>query len=153
MAKVTRDIATQHIQDSPPGPEILLDEVAKAAQEVDLLRAMTDFNLNEKKPPVKNEKKKERRPLGKYLLQVAKIYDAMDIEPDVRMLRDHLHQDPPLHSRRTLDQSYYWKLQNTDNRDEDQVVYRATIEGKSPLKTTRVVMVDQLWLYILDESE
>ncbi|CAG8983892.1 hypothetical protein HYALB_00005531 [Hymenoscyphus albidus] len=114
---------------------------------------MTDFNLpKDTRTPVKKEEKKERGPLANYLLQIAKIYDAMDIEPDVRLLRDHLHQDPPLHSRRTLDQSYYWKLQNTDNRDEDQVVFRATKEGKSPLRTTRVVMVDQLWLYILDEN-
>lgn len=154
MATVTREITKQHIKDSPRGHEILRDEVTRAVQEVHLLRSMTDFHqLKETKASDNDEKEKKRCPLGKYLLQIAKIYDAMDIEPDVRMLRDHLHQDPPLHSRRTLDQSYYWKLQNTDNRDEDQVVYRATMEGKSPLRTTRVVMVDQLWLYILDESE
>jgi hypothetical protein len=91
-------------------------------------------------------------PLGKYLIQISQLYEAMDIEPDVQMLRDYLHEEPPLHSRRTLDQSYYWKLANTDKRDEDQVVYRATKQGKNISRTTRVVMVDQLWLYILDES-
>jgi hypothetical protein len=91
-------------------------------------------------------------PLGEYLIQISKVYEAMDIEPDVRMLRDYLHEEPPMHSRRTLDQSYYWKLANTDKRDEDQVVYRATRQGKNISRTTRVVMVDQLWLYILDES-
>lgn len=77
----------------------------------------------------------------------------MDVEPDIRVLRDYLHKDPPLHARRTLDHSFYWKLPTTDGRDEDQVVYRATKRGKSVLRTSRVVMVDQLWLYVLDDSE
>ena len=81
----------------------------------------------------------------------------MDIEPDVRLLSDNLHprdpEIPPLHARRTLDQSYYWKLENTDRRDEDQVVNRGTQAGNSIYRTSRLVMVDQLWLYILDDSK
>jgi len=98
----------------------------------------------------------KRSPLAQYLLNIASLYDAMDIEPDVRILSDHLHphdnKTPPLHGRRTLDQSYYWKLENTGRRDEDQVVHRGTKAGNSIYRTTRVVMVDQLWLYILDDS-
>ncbi|KAF3759987.1 hypothetical protein M406DRAFT_358672 [Cryphonectria parasitica EP155] len=59
---------------------------------------------------------------------------------------------PPLHIRRTLDQAYFMTLKDTSKRDRDQVVYRAT---KTPWfkagGVTRVMMVDQLWLWILDD--
>jgi hypothetical protein len=89
--------------------------------------------------------------LGPYLMSIAKLYDEMDYEADERLLRDHLHQTPPLHIRRTLDQSYFWTLEDTTSRDKDQVVYRGTKGGKN--WNARVVMVDQLWLWILDERE
>ena len=89
--------------------------------------------------------------LGPYLMSIAKVADAMDYEADERLLRDHLHETPPLHIRRTLDQSYFWTLADTTARDRDQVVYRGTKGGKH--WNARVVMVDQLWLWILDERE
>lgn len=93
---------------------------------------------------------KPRSKLAQYLFAVAKVYDSMDIEPDLRLLIDHLHHQPPLQPRRTLDQSYHSKLENTARRDQDQVVYRGTKAGD---ENTRVVMVDQLWLYVLDDRE
>jgi hypothetical protein len=91
--------------------------------------------------------------LGEYLITVAKVADAMDYEPNERLLRENLHEDPPMHIRRTLDQSYFLTLEDTEARDKDQVVYRGTRAGKSLYaRNTRVVMVDQLWLWILDES-
>jgi Mg2+ and Co2+ transporter CorA len=75
----------------------------------------------------------------------------MDYEADERLLRENLHHNPPLHIRRTLDQSYFLTLEDTSVRDKDQVVYRETREGRSfHTRNTRVVMVDQLWLWILD---
>jgi hypothetical protein len=91
--------------------------------------------------------------LGEYILTVAKMYAAMDIEPDVRALRKDICRSPPLHARRTLDQSYYSQLEDTERRDEDQVIRRGTMAGKSIYKTTKVIMVDQLWLYVLDDSK
>ncbi|KAH8600083.1 hypothetical protein B0O99DRAFT_726757 [Bisporella sp. PMI_857] len=92
-------------------------------------------------------------PLGKYLLAAANIYKAFDTYLNVRELRDHLYPElnPPTHPRRTLDQSYYCNLADTELRDQDQVVYRGTRAGKSLSKTTKIIMVDQLWLYVLDE--
>ncbi|KAF7897210.1 hypothetical protein EAF00_005438 [Botryotinia globosa] len=90
-------------------------------------------------------------PCGCYLMQAAKVYEAMDLEPDIKLLHSHLHETPPFHPRRTLDQSYYFKLENTDSRDKDQVVSRGTNERRKTNGGTRVVMVDQLWMYILDE--
>lgn len=89
--------------------------------------------------------------LGAYLMSIAKIADAMDYEADERLLRDHLHENPPLHIRRTLDQSYFWTLEDTTSRDRDQVVYRGTKGGR--FWNARVVMVDQLWMWILDERK
>jgi hypothetical protein len=94
-------------------------------------------------------------PLGKYLLAVANIYKAFETYLNVRELQDHLYPEfnPPIHPRRTLDQSYYCNLANTELRDQDQVVYRGTRAGKGLSKTTKIIMVDQLWLYVLDESK
>lgn len=85
------------------------------------------------------------------MLALAQVADAMDYEADERLLRENLHHNPPLHIRRTLDQSYFLTLEDTAVRDKDQVVYRETREGRSfHTRNTRVVMVDQLWLWILD---
>ncbi|KAL2071212.1 hypothetical protein VTL71DRAFT_12447 [Oculimacula yallundae] len=159
MTDIMKEVTEEYHRDRPHVTESLREELAKSAEELYLkhARQLTDFlsadDLAKKKvkPQTPNGNKK-RGELGEYLLQIAKIYDALDIEPDVRILRDHLHKDPPLHARRTLDQSYYWKLQNTDGRDEDQVVYRETKRGRNILRTSRVIMVDQLWLYILDDN-
>lgn len=82
----------------------------------------------------------------------------MDVELDERLVKKSLvsrdtegrASEPSLHVRRTLDQSYFLNLNDTSQRDQDQVVYRAT-QGRGNL--TRVVMVDQLWLWVLDERE
>lgn len=97
-----------------------------------------------------------RRALAKYLLKLAQVWQAMDLELDERLVRHGLRSrdinakamEPLLHIRRTLDQSYFLNLKDTSQRDKDQVVYRAT-KGRGNL--ARVVMVDQLWLWILDE--
>lgn len=58
----------------------------------------------------------------------------------------HLQEHPDTyHPRRTLDQFYYSHMENTEARDEDQVVTRRTRDG-SPYEGT-LIMVDQLWLH------
>lgn len=64
--------------------------------------------------------------LGQYLVDAARLYEAMSTFRDQRMLEKYLFHDPPLHPRRTLDQSFYWTLRTTKARDRDQVVYRDT---------------------------
>ncbi|KAI5820040.1 hypothetical protein BZA77DRAFT_125803 [Pyronema omphalodes] len=66
------------------------------------------------------------------------------------------------HPRRSLDQFYYYMLgdENIDKRDLDQVVYRwATERNKDAknagkylfyVKDPKLIMVDQLWLWIID---
>ena len=152
------------------------------------------------------------KPLGQFLIDAARLYEAIATFRDKKLLENFLHKDPPYHPRRTLDQSYYWTLKTTKARDRDQVVYRSTtlntelahrleelnpknsvslldkiqskfagpwwiksesgpnlpkvlhwpdhtcddIHGcdqcKSDIrKVSRLVMVDQLWMWILDE--
>jgi hypothetical protein len=114
--------------------------------------------------------------LGNLLLDAAKLYENMDGYTDEKLMRNYLTSKPPLHPRRTLDQSYYWTLKQTNYRDKDQIVYRGTAPHSESLhhacgknttsrsltcvqctedikKIPRLVMVDQLWMWILDESK
>jgi hypothetical protein len=108
-----------------------------------------------------------RQILGQLLRAAAALLEAMEFHVDERLISDYIHAKPPLHPRRTLDQSYYGALKNTGTRDRDQVVYRATApeahdhdpswdtcgQCKDDVKKeSRLIMVDQLWLWILDES-
>ncbi|KAI1086348.1 hypothetical protein F5B19DRAFT_163230 [Rostrohypoxylon terebratum] len=121
-----------------------------------------------------------RNALGQYLLDAARLYEGMSNYRDKKLLRKYLCADPPLHPRRTLDQAYHWTLNSTWHRDRDQVVYRHTTTKPEDFhrydhherkwvehedfdikdkcdecnmnikKLSRVVMVDQLWMWILD---
>jgi hypothetical protein len=114
-------------------------------------------------------------PLGQYLLDAARLYETIRNYRDRKMMHKYLYHEPPLHPRRTLDQAYYWTLKTTGARDRDQVVYRGTaakrenfhaFEGnefpkhdeleivgncshctENIKKTSRVVMVEQLWMW------
>ncbi|KAI0165246.1 hypothetical protein GGR52DRAFT_575337 [Hypoxylon sp. FL1284] len=110
-----------------------------------------------------NGRVKVRSPLGQFFLDAARLYEGMSNYRDKRLLRKYLTTDPPLHPRRTLDQAYYWTLNSTKKRDRDQVVYRSTTTkpddfhtydrtSKNEDKLSRVVMVDQLWMWILDAN-
>ncbi|KAI1271146.1 hypothetical protein F5Y07DRAFT_405873 [Xylaria sp. FL0933] len=119
--------------------------------------------------------------LGRYLLAAARLFEGMTTYRDRMLLRKYLPQDPPIHPRRTLDQAFYWTLNSTKKRDRDQVVYRGTTVTHDDLhrydhereewpdhkglknracdicrdnirKVSRVVMVDQLWMWILDSQ-
>lgn len=65
--------------------------------------------------------------------------------PEKYLINAYLNEDRGLHIRRTLNQSHYSMLPNTDERDKDQVLQRHMEDGPPA-----VVMVDQLWLWIID---
>lgn len=94
-----------------------------------------------------------RTALGQYLWHVAKLFEIIDEAADEIHIKEHLHSSPPLHMRRTIDQYYYPTVEDTTHRDQDQVVCRGTRSRNDPDATARVVMVDQLWLWILDDSK
>jgi hypothetical protein len=75
------------------------------------------------------------------------------------LLKRYLHQHHPLHVRRTLDQFYYFSLEarEMDARDKSQTFsdyfrnkHSANTHGETNFP---ILMVDQLWLWVLDNSE
>jgi hypothetical protein len=63
-------------------------------------------------------------------------------DPEKSLADAYAEDTHPLHIRRTLDQSYYYMLDNTRSRDKDQVVsrYGRKMKRKQPV----MMMVDQL---------
>ncbi|KAI3323508.1 hypothetical protein HD806DRAFT_496940 [Xylariaceae sp. AK1471] len=118
--------------------------------------------------------------LAQYLIDAARLFKAISLYTDTEIHRKFLTAHHPLHPRRTLDQAHYWSLANTQGRDQDQVVFRATTAQpygwhnhipylprwtdyhsyaqddicdtctSNIRKVSRVLMVDQLWMWILD---
>ncbi|KAK4464936.1 magnesium transport protein cora [Cladorrhinum samala] len=107
-----------------------------------------------------------KRALGHLLTAAAALMEAMDMHTEELLMTNYLHSQPPLHPRRTLDQAYYGALRSTTSRDRDQVVYRGTTAEpheclgmevcqqckEDVRKTPRIIMVDQLWMWVLDEQ-
>jgi len=104
--------------------------------------------------PRKRKQHSKASTLANLLWRVAQVAVEMKFVEkyslDTKMLRSFVHHDPPLHIRRTLDQFYFHTLEDTRNRDCDQVVHRGTRAAKEG--KTRIIMVDQLWLWILDDN-
>lgn len=73
----------------------------------------------------------------------------------------YLNHDPPLHPRRSLDQFYYSSLSDTRERDADQTVSKWTgsrskiaEDGRDEAeRDSLIVMVDQLWVWVLNERK
>ncbi|KAK8024397.1 hypothetical protein PG993_012463 [Apiospora rasikravindrae] len=101
------------------------------------LRNVTKKIMATNMSKVKTESKPWRRLLATYLLTLAQVAEQMDYEADERLLRDYVKADPPLHIRRTLDQYYFVTLDDTSQRDRDQVVYRDTIITSFPRRWGR----------------
>ncbi|KAI7779467.1 hypothetical protein LA080_000847 [Diaporthe eres] len=62
-----------------------------------------------------NQTKKDTEPrpkLGQYLRDSARLFEGMTSYRDRKLLETYLMQDPPMHPRHTLDQAYYWFLNN-----------------------------------------
>lgn len=78
----------------------------------------------------------------------------------MRHLEIHYQDNSFLHPRRTLDQFYYPALTDTSTRDADQTISKwsgtggnQATEGKSRATgDSLLIMVDQLWCWVVDES-
>jgi hypothetical protein len=64
------------------------------------------------------------------------------------LMEEQLNLERPLHLRRTLDQFYYSDIKDTSDRDHDQVLSKYGPESER-LGLRPILMVDQLWLWIL----
>lgn len=58
---------------------------------------------------------------------------------------------PPLQIRRTLDHYFYSHLESMSRRDADQVIQRYTARFMNV--EPKMFMVDQLWIWVLDNSK
>ncbi|KAG6362737.1 hypothetical protein INS49_007830 [Diaporthe citri] len=106
--------------------------------------------------------------IGQVLFDAAVLYEAMSTHREKSLIRKYLHSDPPLHPRRTLEQTNEWTLSLSWHASaRDQVVHRATrpkqldFHSVDPStkewrdrirKLPRVMMIDQLWMWILDDQ-
>lgn len=119
-------------------------------------------------------------PLGQYLMDASRLYSGIQNYRDKKLLQKYLHAISPVHPRRTLDKAHV--LNTVTWRAKDQVVYRATSPNPQSIhhfdpvlrvwpdheglglyencrdclqnisKTPRLLMVDQLWMWILDKT-
>ncbi|KAL4749255.1 hypothetical protein BDW72DRAFT_214150 [Aspergillus terricola var. indicus] len=89
-----------------------------------------------------------------------------------KLIWKYLGNEPPIHIRRTLDQFGYPNLRSTVARDDDQMLWKRTrkatnlidelgnslpLRDRSDLQGSvfvdgKVLMVDQLWLWIVDQK-
>jgi Mg2+ and Co2+ transporter CorA len=120
-----------------------------------------------------------RSRLGQYLVNCARMYEAMATYRDRLLLDRYLTADKPLHLRRTLHRAFMpSKVGDVNTRDWQQVVHHFTapnpnfpheyghglemwpdhILDESPCESCalnigmspKVIVVDQLWMWILD---
>ena len=89
------------------------------------------------------------------MLDDGKLPDLPDGLPDrarkfYQLMRDDGNKATSLHPRRSLDQFFYSSLQDTRQRDEDQVVSKSTKESRGGPK---MIMVDQLWLWLVESHD
>ncbi|KAK7914064.1 hypothetical protein PG985_011767 [Apiospora marii] len=116
-------------------------------------------------------------PLGQYLLDAARLFQGMAEYRDKQVIQKNIMSNTPLYLRRTLEQGYHWTLEGDEDHSKDQILYRATkarafhlhnaatrslpyqelaLTGdcqkcrEDSRKVASIVMVDQLWMWILD---
>jgi len=88
-------------------------------------------------------------------------HDKLVLRDDKMLIRAYLkNTSRSLHPRRTLDQFYYYMLDDTEKRDLDQVVERWVRSNNNHQSSTEpeanspnIFMVDQLWLWVVRGRE
>ncbi|KAK0738640.1 hypothetical protein B0T18DRAFT_394889 [Schizothecium vesticola] len=100
--------------------------------------------------------------VGRILFHAAKFAVLMISFEDDGLIRENLFGNPPLHPRRSFHQAfckYADFIPNTEELDKKQVVYKATAPvpsdiDRAPLTSAlpRILMVNQLWLFVLDKN-
>jgi hypothetical protein len=121
-------------------------------------------------------------PLGQYLLDAARLYEAMVTYRDRKLLDKYLLAKSRVYPRRTLYRARYPHLKTTLALDEAQIAYRETTPAPDLVHTydpkhhawhgheqvkkddqcavcteqsrlvSQLVMVDQLWMWILNSN-
>jgi hypothetical protein len=142
----------QKLKRQEAGPRPDLPELTSSGKKL-IGMASSEYRFN---PVVPRPRKGSKHPIGEVLLNAARVYDAMSTYRDEKLIRQYLYMNPPLHPRRTLTEVCH-PTDMSRGRDRQQIVHKAT---ERPLtrgnfafqrrRDVRVVMVDQLWMWILD---
>lgn len=106
--------------------------------------------------------------IGQVLFDAAMLYEAMVTYQEKCLIKRYLNEDLPLHPRRTLEQTNEWTLGLSWHASaRDQVLHRATrpkqldFHSIDPFskewrdrirKLPRLMMIDQLWMWVIDEQ-
>jgi hypothetical protein len=105
--------------------------------------------------------KKFRRLIKHYQKTTLDNVTQTSAAEDEKLVQAYLaSQNHRLHIRRTLDQFYYLGMEDTEDRDTNQVVQRYALKGLDKidenhtdlLLQSKLIMVDQLWLWVLGGS-
>ncbi|KAL2072116.1 hypothetical protein VTL71DRAFT_11459, partial [Oculimacula yallundae] len=107
-----------------------------------------DNMLGSKNILARREEEKRKRKRFQKVVDIARTERSAD---DKLILSYMFDETAPMHFRRTLDQYYYYTLPTTEARDKDQVITRY-FKHAWPDDDKLVIMVDQLWLWILDND-
>ncbi|KAJ4385205.1 hypothetical protein N0V93_010266 [Gnomoniopsis smithogilvyi] len=158
MSKTVRDRTKRAvIEDKKHGRRFkgkFAELVTSRSQRIELVGPMRENTVRKEKASARSngQIRLKLTALGRYLWHVAKLFELIDEAADENLITKHLFSNSPLHPRRTLDQYYSWTAEDTTFQDQRQVVCRGTRSSHDPEATARVVMVDQLWLWILDDK-
>jgi hypothetical protein len=139
--RYTRDSRQPANFELPAGQDA--DPVIEMAQ-----KSFEDNITHELKTALPNPEEDKRR--SKRIQRIVNVAKETRSE-DEKLILAYMFDEIPLHFRRTLDQYYYYTLHTTEARDRDQVVSRY-IAKTWPDDENMVLMVDQLWLWILDKG-
>jgi hypothetical protein len=96
-------------------------------------RSSKNWKVSDTEPPLKDN-------------NGADIMTARELHENLKKI----YQRHVVHSSRTLDRYYYSSLQKIEERDRSQVVTRYFTERKDVKPW--ILRVDQLWLWVIDES-
>jgi hypothetical protein len=79
--------------------------------------------------------------------------NAIDKTLEHRLLEDYWTDSGPIHARRSLDGFYYPNMKDLEARDRDQVLYKHTRDPSSGHSTAKMLMVDQLWMWVVGDRK
>jgi hypothetical protein len=161
----TRDLPEQS-EEKLPTPEIQVQSIkTTSTQDLSCVQADLEPQILWNSPEISNteehDPEAEERNTTPYHDDFDDDDDGDDDDDWRAQIEAYLTHDPPLHPRRTLDQSYYHMLPSTSTRDSDQVVARRAKKEKreglanewQKIEGHNVLMVDQLWLWIIKTSD
>jgi hypothetical protein len=88
-------------------------------------------------------------------VQFPNYADWANLPMGAKLLISYFWETSPIHDRRTLDQAFYYTapLKDIWERDTDQVLFRYLRDEGKPEGSRRILMVDQLWIWIIDAPE